>query len=113
VDRLCFSRAPVGQSRLRSRRRASAVSELQALSALAACGFADVAIENLGGVPYVSFDATVDRDALAVLSNLSSLYAAFRLYGRGDDAHLVPLPLARLDRWDTDLTLRDGASTSM
>jgi hypothetical protein len=60
--------------------------------------------EKLGGVPYLTF-ATAEGTALsagevAVLSNLSCLYALFE---RQVDGRLRPVELDRLDRWDDDL----------
>ncbi len=54
---------------------------------------------TLGGVPYVRFRADLDARAVALLSNLSSLYALFEVDGRA----LVPVPLQRLDRYASDL----------
>lgn len=61
---------------------------------------ADIAELRLGGVPYVVFSATElgARDA-ALLANLSSIYALFRLEG----GLLRPVGLSRLDRFDDDL----------
>jgi len=103
VERLCFLVHPSANRVYEAEAPRLAVSEVRALGALTACDFAGVAIENLGGVPYVSFDAALDHDALAVVSNLSSMLAAFRRRNRGDEVQLVPLSLERLDRWDTDL----------
>jgi SAM-dependent methyltransferase len=76
------------------------VAELRALDALALGGrLADVAIEELGGVAYVTFTGELDDDALAVVSNASSLLALFER----DGDTLRPLTPARLGRWDDDL----------
>ncbi len=67
----------------------------------------------IGGVPYVTFAAGAlsERD-VAVLANLSSLYALFELAGPvgdepgggGPDGGLLrPVPMRRLDRYDDDL----------
>ncbi|ROO83546.1 putative RNA methylase family UPF0020 [Actinocorallia herbida] len=61
----------------------------------------DLAAETLGGVPYLTFtlgDPT-ERE-IAFLSNLSALYALFRL---ADDGGLHPVAVAPLDRLDDDL----------
>jgi hypothetical protein len=60
--------------------------------------------ERRGGVPYLTFTVSggtaLTAGEVAVLSNLSCLYALFEL----DEAdRLRPLELARLDRWDDDL----------
>jgi SAM-dependent methyltransferase len=61
----------------------------------------EIAETTIGGVPYVTFgtDHLGDRDA-AVLANLSSIYALFRLAG---DGLLEPVELRPLDRFDDDL----------
>ncbi|GAB3992937.1 SAM-dependent methyltransferase [Glycomyces albus] len=55
---------------------------------------------ELGGVPYLTFEAEdlTERD-LKCLSNLSSLYALFIVRGKA----LEPVELERLDRYDDDL----------
>ncbi len=55
---------------------------------------------SIAGVPYVTFDCddVSERDA-AMLANLSSLYALFRV----EDDLLRPVELRRLDRFDDDL----------
>src|ERR1700761_7742544 len=55
----------------------------------------------IGGVPYVTFEATAlsERDA-GLLANLSALYALFEVT---DSGLLRPVPLRRLDRYDDDL----------
>ncbi|HEY6747786.1 MAG TPA: SAM-dependent methyltransferase [Mycobacteriales bacterium] len=59
----------------------------------------DIATATLGGVPYVTFEADLgDRD-VAVLANLSSVYALFALEGE----LLRPVELQGLDRYDDDL----------
>lgn len=61
----------------------------------------DLAAETLGGVPYLTFTlADPTEREIAFLSNLSSLYALFRIAG---DGGLHPVPLAPLDRLDDDL----------
>lgn len=79
--------------------------ELLALDALLLDGrlaaHGDVVERTLGGVPYLVVTApALDDDALAVLSNLSSLFALFELR---DDGALLPLEPQRLDRYDDDL----------
>ncbi|WP_308104869.1 SAM-dependent methyltransferase [Actinocorallia sp. API 0066] len=56
---------------------------------------------TFGGVPYLTFTLAdpADRE-IAFLSNLSALYALFRIAG---DGGLHPVPLAPLDRLDDDL----------
>lgn len=60
----------------------------------------DVHETEFGGVPYLVFhsDTLTARD-LRLLSNLSSLYALFKVR----EGMLEPLPLDRLDRYDDDL----------
>lgn len=56
---------------------------------------------TMGGVPYLVLDAPdLAPDDLAVLANLSSLFALFELR---DDGTLLPLDAPRLDRYDDDL----------
>ena len=75
-------------------------AELAALNELALGGeLAAIEVTELAGVPYVTFSGDLDRDALAVVSNLSAAYA---LYER-DGAVLRPVTMRRLDRWDDDL----------
>lgn len=64
----------------------------------------DVASRTIGGVPYLTFSAEdlTARD-VAFLSNLSSLYALFRLDGDEGDTALRPVELSPLDRLDDDL----------
>lgn len=59
-----------------------------------------IATEVIGGVPYVTFecDNLGDRD-IALLANLSSLYALFAIEGD----LLRPITACRLDRLDDDL----------
>ena len=58
---------------------------------------------EIGGVPYVTFEAgeLSERDA-GLLANLSALYALFEVTGPDGDL-LRPVPLRRLDRYDDDL----------
>ncbi len=65
-------------------------------------GLAD---QRIGGVSYVTFDADALTDAdVAVLSNLSSIYALFELAGLELANHMLrPVELHRLDRFDDDL----------
>lgn len=60
----------------------------------------EIGPETIGAVPYVLFSADdlAERD-IAMLSNLSSLHALFAREGE----LLRPLPLRRLDRFDSDL----------
>jgi SAM-dependent methyltransferase len=60
-----------------------------------------VAETSVGGVPYVTFgtaEALTERD-VALLSNLSSLYALFEL----GDGVLRPVTVSPVDRFDSDL----------
>ncbi|TDC04980.1 SAM-dependent methyltransferase [Nonomuraea longispora] len=56
---------------------------------------------TIGGVPYVTFETAepLSRAHLALLSNLSSVYALFGVEGE----LLRPLPVHRLDRLSSDL----------
>ncbi|MFC0624437.1 TRM11 family SAM-dependent methyltransferase [Kribbella deserti] len=60
----------------------------------------DIAQTSIGGVPYVTFEADElsERD-IALLSNMSSVYALFQYDGR----LLAPLHLRPLDKLDSDL----------
>jgi SAM-dependent methyltransferase len=61
-------------------------------------------VRELGGVPYVVADcepSVLEPAALAVLSNVSSLHAAFELDA---DGRLRPLPLEPLRRHSDDIT---------
>jgi len=61
----------------------------------------DVAESTIGGVPCVTFVAPeLDEQDVALLSNLSVLYALFEVV---DDDLLRPVPLRRLDVFDSDL----------
>src|SRR5256884_1950435 len=55
---------------------------------------------QLGGVPYVIFDAELTETDLAYLANLSSIYALFERVG---EELLRPVGLAPLARFDDDL----------
>ncbi len=61
---------------------------------------AEIAATSIGAVPYVGFaaDGLSERD-VAMVSNLSSIYALFRVEGE----LLRPVPLRRWDRLDDDL----------
>jgi hypothetical protein len=60
----------------------------------------DVTTRAIGGVPCVTFTAPeLSDDDVALLSNLSTLYALFRIEGE----LLRPVPLHRLDAFDSDL----------
>jgi hypothetical protein len=60
----------------------------------------DLAEERLGGVAYLTFSAIgLHADDVAVLSNLSGVFALFER----DGALLRPMELSPLDRWDDDL----------
>jgi hypothetical protein len=61
----------------------------------------DLAEERLAGVAYLAFSASgLDADDIAVLSNLSGVFALFE---RDGDHLLRPIELSPLDRWDDDL----------
>ncbi|WP_034275492.1 restriction endonuclease subunit M [Actinospica robiniae] len=61
----------------------------------------EVAVETIGGVPYLTFNAAeLSEQAVRYLSNLSSIFALFRL---AEDGGLYPVPLTKLDRLDDDL----------
>lgn len=61
----------------------------------------DVEVEPIGGVPYLTFrTAELSERAVRFLSNLSSIFALFRL---AEDGGLYPVQLAKLDRLDDDL----------
>ena len=60
----------------------------------------DIAEATLGGVPYVRFSAeALDQGDIALISNLSSLYALFELEGGA----LRPMEIRPLDRLPGDL----------
>src|SRR4051812_46998252 len=104
VDRLCFLVHPSSNRVYGAEAPRLAASELRALAALTGTEFTGISVDILGGVPYVSLDVErLDDDALAVVSNLSSVYAAFRRRETRDETALTPVTLARLDRWDSDL----------
>lgn len=66
-------------------------------------GIADIAGETIGGVPYLTFTAPeLPERAVRFLSNLSSLFALFRL-GEDEGGALYPVQLTKLDRLDDDL----------
>jgi SAM-dependent methyltransferase len=60
----------------------------------------DIADATIGGIPYVTFEASglTDRDA-ALLGNMSSIYALFER----DGERLRPIELRKLDVFDDDL----------
>ena len=61
----------------------------------------DVAVETIGGVSYLTFGAAeLSERTVRFLSNLSSIFALFRL---AEDGGLYPVPLTKLDRLDDDL----------
>ncbi len=68
-----------------------------------------VAETAIGGVPYVTFEASgLSQRDVGLLANLSSLYALFELAApagaEGEARELLrPVPLRRLDRFDDDL----------
>jgi SAM-dependent methyltransferase len=82
-------------------------AELAVVStALPAGGISEgsVAEAVIGGVPYVTFAADELSDGgVALLANLSSLYALFEVTGATGSELLRPVPLRRLDRYSDDL----------
>ena len=83
------------------------VAELQAFGGSVLGGrIAGAAAATVGGVPYVTFTADrIDARDAALLANLSSVYALFRVEEEGSDgaAVLRPVELRPLDRFDDDL----------
>ena len=76
-------------------------AELEVFSRSVVGGVGDVAAETIGGVAYLTFAVPeLSERAVRFLSNLSSIYALFRL---AEDGGLYPVELARLDRLDDDL----------
>jgi len=63
-------------------------------------GISDISVMSLGGVDYLSFDASLSARDIAYVSNLSSAYALFE---RVDDELLRPVGLTPLARYDSDL----------
>ncbi len=60
----------------------------------------EIDVTRLGGAPYVTFSGPeLAPRAVAVLSNLSSLFALFVIEG----GRLAPIELERADRFDSDL----------
>jgi hypothetical protein len=78
-----------------------AVAELEIFAGVLDAGLRDAQITRIAGVPYVTFgcDGLSARD-MALLGNLSSLYALFEM---ADDGSLRPVAAPRLDRLDEDL----------
>src|SRR5580658_8324476 len=83
------------------------VAELQAFGGSVLGGrIAGAAAATIGGVPYVTFTADhIDTRDAALLANLSSVYALFRVEdgGSGGGPLLRPVELRPLDRFDDDL----------
>jgi SAM-dependent methyltransferase len=76
-------------------------AELEVFDRSVLGGVEDVAAETIGGVPYLTFTLPeLSERAVRFLSNLSSIYALFRL---SEDGGLYPVDLAKLDRLDDDL----------
>ncbi|HEX4704630.1 MAG TPA: SAM-dependent methyltransferase, partial [Pseudonocardiaceae bacterium] len=77
------------------------VAELRVFDSTVLGGrLADLAETSIGGVPCVTFTASgLSDDDVALLSNLSALYALFQIEGE----LLRPVPLRRLDAFDSDL----------
>jgi hypothetical protein len=82
------------------------VAELEAFGQAVLGGrIAGARTTTIAGVPYVTFTADhLDARDTALLANLSSAYALFRVDGeRGDGEVLRPVGLRPLDRFDDDL----------
>jgi len=82
------------------------VAELEAFGRSVLGGrIAGAAPATIGGVPYVTFTADrIDARDAALLANLSSVYALFRVEdGGGGGPLLRPVELRPLDRFDDDL----------
>jgi SAM-dependent methyltransferase len=77
------------------------VAELEVFNTTVLGGrLADIEPTSIGGVPYVTFRADdLDRDAVALLSNASSMYALFAVEGE----LLRPVTLTPLCHFDDDL----------
>ncbi len=82
-----------------------ATTELAALShAMPEAAISDVQSELIGSVPYMTFSAnTLSTKSIALLSNLSSLYALFSVSNSPSNVQLTPITLERLDRYPSDL----------
>ena len=82
------------------------VAELEAFGrSVLGCRIAGAAPATIGGVPYVTFTADhIDTRDAALLANLSSVYALFRVEDGGSGGPLLrPVELRPLDRFDDDL----------
>jgi hypothetical protein len=82
------------------------VAELEAFGRSVLGGrIAGAAPATIGGVPYVTFTADhIDTRDAALLANLSSVYALFRVEDGGNGGPLLrPVELRPLDRFDDDL----------
>jgi Putative RNA methylase family UPF0020 len=82
------------------------VAELEAFGRSVLGGrIAGAAPATIGGVPYVTFTADhIDTRDAALLANLSSVYALFRVEDGGSGGPLLrPVELRPLDRFDDDL----------
>ena len=76
-------------------------AELEVFDRAVLGGIEDIASETIGGVPYLTFTVPeLSERAVRFLSNLSSIYALFRL---AEDGGLHPVELAKLDKFDDDL----------
>ncbi|MFI6325941.1 TRM11 family SAM-dependent methyltransferase [Nonomuraea sp. NPDC050556] len=86
-----------GESSIRLTRSELAAFAERALKA----DISDIEDTTIGGVPYVTFDAsaTLAEDDVALLSNLSSVYALYQVEGD----LLRPLTVRPLDRLSSDL----------
>lgn len=66
----------------------------------------DIGETRIGGLPYVTFETPepLGEDDVALLSNLSSVYALFEMKGLGTEGELLrPLGMRPLDRLSSDL----------
>ncbi|HEY6491809.1 MAG TPA: SAM-dependent methyltransferase [Trebonia sp.] len=107
MSRYCFLILPSHNRVYADAAPAMARAELAVLSAALPDGvIADGSTEEtvIGGVPYVTFEADGLSEAdVALLANLSSLYALFEVTPTSGGELLRPVPLRRLDRFDDDL----------
>ena len=80
-------------------------TELSALSyAMPDAAISDVQSVLIGSVPYMTFSANpLSTKSIALLSNLSSLYALFKINDSSSDVQFTPITLKRLDRFPNDL----------
>jgi SAM-dependent methyltransferase len=75
-------------------------AELAAFGRALSGELGEIAPAEIGGVPYLTFDATLTPRDVALLSNLSAAYALFE---RVADDLLRPLTMTPLTHYDSDL----------